>query len=96
MSAARERPAPVQGSPEVWDMEEAAKLAREAYRYTARTFPPDASAEAFEDLGPADAAVVEAQACGDWNAYYVEALRALMRVAKRERLVLEGERAGAA
>jgi hypothetical protein len=55
----------------------------------------EASAEAFENLGAADAAVVDAQAPGDWSAY-VKALRALMRRAKRERLVLERERAGAA
>jgi hypothetical protein len=87
--------APVQETPETWDTQEAAKLACEAYTYTARTFPPDAPAEDFEDLGAADAAVVEAQSRGDWSAY-VEALRALMRVAKRERLLLERERAGAA
>ena len=57
--------APAQGNLEAWDTEEAARLAREAYRYTARTFPMEASAEAFEDLGVADAAVVETKARWD-------------------------------
>ena len=81
--------------PKVWDTEEAAKLAREAYTYTGRMSPADAPPEAFEDLGAADAAVVEAQRRGDWPGY-LEVLRQLMRVAKRERLVREREREGAA
>lgn len=78
-----------------WDTEEAARRAREAYIYTARMFPVDAPPEAFEDLGAADTAVVEAQERGDWPGY-LEALRRLMRVAKRERLLREREREGAA
>lgn len=70
-------------------------MAREAYLYTARTFPMEAPPEALGDLGAADAAVVEAQRRGDWPGY-LEALRALMRVAKRERPLLEREREGAA
>lgn len=41
-----------------WDTERAAHLAREAYRYVARTFPPDAP---LEPLGRADMAVLEPQ-----------------------------------
>jgi hypothetical protein len=63
-----------------WDTEEAARLAREAYRYVARTYPPDAD---LEPLGVADRAVLEAQERGDWPRY-VEALRELCRVARRE------------
>ncbi len=95
MSATREHPAPVQGAPEVWDTEEAARLAREAYLYNARTFPMEAPPEVLGDLGAADAAVVEAQRRGDWPDY-LETLRALMRVAKRQRLLLEREREGTA
>ncbi len=72
-----------------WDTEEAARLAREAYKYVARTFPPDAP---LEPLGRADAAVVEAEERGDWPGY-VEALRELMRTARRE---AARHRAGAA
>ena len=63
-----------------WDTEEAARLAREAYRYVARTYPLDAN---LEPLGVADARVVEAEEQGDWPAY-VEALRELCRTARRE------------
>jgi len=72
-----------------WDREEAARLAREAYRYVARTFPPDGP---LEPLGVADARVVEAEERGDWPGY-VEALRDLMRTARRE---AARHRAGAA
>jgi hypothetical protein len=54
-----------------WDTEEAARLAREAYRYAARTYPIDAD---MEPLGVADRAVLEAREAGDWEAF-VEALR---------------------
>jgi hypothetical protein len=63
-----------------WDTEEAARLAREAYRYVARTYPPDAD---LESLGKVDRVVLEAQERGDWDAF-VEALRELMRTARRE------------
>ncbi len=63
-----------------WNTEEAGRLAREAYRYVARTYPPDAD---LEPLGIADRRVLEAQERGDWDGY-VEALRELCRVARRE------------
>jgi hypothetical protein len=63
-----------------WDTEEAARLAREAYRYVARTYPLDAP---LEPLGAADRAVLEAQERRDWPRY-VEALREFMRAARRE------------
>jgi hypothetical protein len=63
-----------------WDTDEAARLAREAYRYVARTYPLDADPG---PLGAADARVVEAEEQGDWPAY-VEALRELCRTARRE------------
>jgi hypothetical protein len=63
-----------------WNTEEAARLAREAYRYVARTYPPDAD---LEPLGRVDRVVLEAQERGDWPSY-VEALRELMRTARRE------------
>ena len=63
-----------------WDTERAALLAREAYRYVARTYPKDAP---LEPIGRADLAVLEAQEAGDWQAYQ-EALRELCRIAKRE------------
>jgi hypothetical protein len=72
-----------------WDTEEAARLAREAYKYVARTFPPDAP---LEPLGRADATVLNAQEAGDWSGY-VEALRELCRTARRE---VSRQRAGAA
>jgi hypothetical protein len=68
--------APVQA----WDTEEATRLAREAYRYVGRTYPPDAD---LEPLGKVDRAVLEAQERGDWPRY-VELLRELCRVARRE------------
>jgi hypothetical protein len=63
-----------------WDTEEAARLAREAYKYAAKHYPTAAD---LEPLGRADAAVVEAEERGDWPAY-VEALRELCRTARRE------------
>jgi hypothetical protein len=63
-----------------WNTEEAARLAREAYRFVARTYPPDAD---LTLLGVADMVDLEAQEAGDWEAF-VEALRELMRTAKRE------------
>jgi hypothetical protein len=62
-----------------WDTELAAERARTAYRYVARVYPPDAP---LEPLGVADRAVLEAQERGDWPAY-IEALRELMRTARR-------------
>lgn len=44
-----------------WNTEEAARLAREAYRYVARTYPLDAD---LEPLGVADARVPDGQARG--------------------------------
>jgi len=73
-----------------WDTEKAAQLAREAYCYVARTFPPDAP---LEDLGRADMAVLEAQEAGDFEAYE-ETLRQLCRVARRE--AMGRSKAGAA
>lgn len=67
-------------APATWDTAEAARLAREAYRYVARTYQPDAD---LEPLGAADRAVLEAQNRRDWPGY-VEALRELMRTARRE------------
>jgi hypothetical protein len=64
----------------MWNTEEAARLAREAYRYVGRTYPLDAD---LEPLGKVDRAVLEAQERGDWLAY-VEGLRELCRTARRE------------
>jgi hypothetical protein len=50
---------------ETWCSEEAARLAREAYRYVARTYLLDAN---LGPLGVADARVVEAEEQGDWPA----------------------------
>jgi hypothetical protein len=63
-----------------WDTEEAARLAREAYRFVGRVYPPDAP---LEPLGKVDRVVLEAQERGDWPRY-VEALRELCRAARRE------------
>lgn len=63
-----------------WNTEEATRLAREAYRYVAKWYPPDAD---LEPLGKVDCVVHEAQRQGDWPRY-VEALRELCRVARRE------------
>lgn len=37
-----------------WDTERAADLAREAYRYVARTYPPDAPLEPEEHKSPGE------------------------------------------
>jgi hypothetical protein len=63
-----------------WDAERAAELARIAYRYVGRTYPKDAP---LEPLGRVDMAVLEAQERRDWPGYE-EALRELMRMARRE------------
>jgi hypothetical protein len=68
-----------------WDTERASELARKAYRYVAKVYPPDAP---LEPIGRADAVVVEAEERGDWPAY-VEGLRAMMWTAKREALKRE-------
>jgi hypothetical protein len=75
----------VSGAAEVWDTERAAELARKAYHYVARVYPPDAP---LEPVGRADVVVLEAQEASYWPAY-VEALRELMRTAKREALKRE-------
>ena len=66
---------------QVWDTELAADRARTAYRYVAKVYPKDAP---LEPIGVADRAVLEAQEAQDWPAFE-EALRELMRTAKRER-----------
>jgi hypothetical protein len=63
-----------------WDAEKAAELARTAYQYVARTYPPGGP---WDAIGRADRRVVEAEERGVWEAY-VEALREMCRVAKRE------------
>jgi hypothetical protein len=78
----------MRSSPKRWDMEQAAQLAREAYSYVARTYPEGAP---LEPLGRADAAVLEAQEQGDWRGY-VEALRELCRVARREAILAQRSR----
>jgi hypothetical protein len=65
-----------------WDTERAAELARTAYRYVARLYPKDAP---LEPLRRADMAVLETQERRDWGGYE-EALRELVRTAKREAL----------
>jgi hypothetical protein len=77
---------------EKWDNERAAELARKAYSYVARVYPPDAP---LKPLGVADVRVLEAQERGDWSVYE-EALRELCRVAKREAMKAERVKAGAA
>jgi hypothetical protein len=67
-------------TPATWDTEEAARLAREAYRYVGRWYPLDGD---LVPLGIADRRVMEAQERDDWTGY-VEALRELCRVARRE------------
>jgi hypothetical protein len=71
-----------------WDTERAAALAREAYRYVARTYPPGAS---LEPLGRADAAVLEAQEQGDWGGFE-QALRELCPVARSEAIQAQRSR----
>jgi len=73
-----------------WDTERAAQLAREAYRYVGKVYPPDAP---MEPIGRADVVVLEAQEAGDFEAYE-EALRQLCRVARRE--AMGRSKAGAA
>jgi hypothetical protein len=63
-----------------WDPELAAERARVAYRYVGRVYPKDAP---LEPLGRADIAVLATQEARDWPAYE-EALRELMRTARRE------------
>ena len=63
-----------------WDKERASERAREAYRYVVRTMPKDADLDA---LAPHEDAAIAAQRAGDWQAYE-EALREMMRAAKRE------------
>jgi hypothetical protein len=75
-----------------WDTEKAAELARKAYRYVARVYPPDAP---LKPLGVADRAALEAQERGDWPAYE-EALRELCRTARKEAIMAERVKAGAA
>jgi hypothetical protein len=78
-------------APSYWNTEEAARLAREAYRYVSRTYPLDAD---LEPLGVADRAVLEAQERGDWPGY-LEALREMCRVAKREAIKATREKGAA-
>jgi hypothetical protein len=63
-----------------WDAQEAARLAREAYRYVARVLPPTADLEA---VGRADRRALEAERREDFPEYK-EALREMCRVARRE------------
>ena len=63
-----------------WDTELASERAREAYRYVARTMPNDAN---LDVLAPHEDAAIAAQRAGDWRGYE-EALREMMRTAKRE------------
>ena len=72
----------MRGTAQGWDTERAAELARTAYRYVARSYPENAP---LEPLGRADLAVIKAQERRDWGGYE-EALRELMRTAKREAL----------
>lgn len=63
-----------------WDAVKALQLAGKAYQYVARVLPPDATLDA---IGRADRAVLEAEEREDFPAYE-EALRDLMRTARRE------------
>ena len=74
---------------QAWDTARAAALARAAYRYVARVYPKDGP---WEPIRVADRAVLEAQEVEDWPAY-VEALRELMRVARRGAAELARKRA---
>ena len=65
-----------------WDTELAARRAREAYRYVARTLPRDAQGS-LASLDPCQDAALAAQERRDWPAYE-EALREMMRTARRE------------
>jgi hypothetical protein len=73
----------------MWDTERAATLARKAYRYVARVYPPDAS---LEPLDVHQDAALQAQAAGDFQGYQ-EALREMCRAAKKE--ALEARRSAA-
>jgi hypothetical protein len=63
-----------------WDAQEAARLAREAYRYVARVLPPNAD---LERVGRADRRTLEAERREDFPEYK-EALRAMCRAARQE------------
>ncbi len=63
-----------------WDRELASQRAREAYRYIAQTMPKDAD---LDVLARYEDAAIAAQRAGDWQAYE-NALREMMRTAKRE------------
>ena len=69
-----------------WDTKKASERVREAYRYVAQTMPKDANLDA---LAPHEDAAIAAQRAGDFAAYE-EALRELMRTAKRESLKRRG------
>lgn len=66
-----------------WDVGLAAEKARAAFTYVARMLPEDAPPCTLEALGAADRAVLEAEEAHDW-ARYLEALRELCRVSRRE------------
>ncbi len=66
--------------PLTWDTELASERAREAYRYVARMMPKDAN---LEVLASHEDAAIAAQRAADWQAYE-EALREMMRTARRE------------
>jgi hypothetical protein len=63
-----------------WDTERAARRAQQAYRYVSRTRPPGTD---YLPLDSRTDVAYEAERVGDWPAY-VEALRELCRVARRE------------
>jgi hypothetical protein len=79
-------------SARAWDTEQAAELARTAYRYVAKVYPKEAP---LTPLGVADMRVLEAQEAGDWQVYE-EALRELCRTARREAIMAERVKVGAA
>jgi hypothetical protein len=63
-----------------WDADLAFERAKAAYRFVAGNFPDSADLEILE---PYTAAAHEAERTGDWPAYE-NALRELMRAARRE------------
>ena len=65
-----------------WDAEKAAERAQTAYRYVAEVYPRGAG---YEPLDAHTEAAHEAERAGDWPAFE-DALRNLMRAAKREAL----------
>jgi hypothetical protein len=65
-----------------WDAQRAEKLRRMAYRYVWRVRPPDAP---LRPIGIADLVALEAEEAREWDVFS-EALRLLMRVAKRQAL----------